>query len=188
MTSRNRGRVTPNKPTWKEGWDKRNKTYNGVYAIQKGDKIFANTGVITYVGADTPQNKPYRNGGVSEDAFAKKTAQFKKVRETVIKQERGEYGVLKRLMVSIPDWKPIEGASAYTNAWLNEQYPKKYEAGWRMHPKGGLIPPPSIKPTREKPVVCKSCGAKNFHFVATGIAKPTFHWECDKCGALYSAR
>jgi hypothetical protein len=189
MTTGRWDRVTPKTPAWKEGWDAGNETYNGCYAIKNGDKIFVNTGIITFVGADTPKTKPYRGGqGVSEENFQKEVAKYRKQHELLIHRERGAHGVLKRIMISIPNWKPIKGASAYTDEWLKEKFPKKYDAGWRMHPKQGLIPPSSIKPTLPKPVACTSCGAKKFHFVATGINKPTYHWECDKCGVLHKAR
>jgi hypothetical protein len=188
MTTGRWDRVTPKTPAWKEGWDAGNETYNGVYAIKKGDKIFVNTGIITFVGKGTKDTNPYRIGGVSEEVFAKKAAKLKQESEILIHSETGYHGTLKRLMFSIPNWKPIKGASAYTDAWLKEKFPKKYDAGWRMHPKQGLIPPASIKPTLPKPAVCTSCGAKKFHFVATGINKPTYWWECDKCGVLHKAR
>jgi ribosomal protein S27AE len=77
----------------------------------------------------------------------------------------------------------------YTNAWLKDVEPGEYAKGWRMHPKGGLIPPASIKPTKKQPEKCTSCGAKTFHFMATGLKVGTrYWWECNKCGVLHPAR
>lgn len=188
MARINWGRVTPKNPAWKEGWDERNQTYNGVYAIKKGDKIFVNTGMITFVGKGTRDTKPYRIGGVSEKEFTERAAELKQKSEILIHIEKGSHGTLKRLMFNVPNWKPIQGASVYTDEWLKEKFPKKYAEGWRMHPKQGLLPPSSIKPTRQKPEICTSCETKKFHFIATGINKPTYWWECNKCGVLYKAR
>jgi hypothetical protein len=95
-------KTTKNRPPFEKGWDAGNQTWDGVYAIKKGNKIFANTGIIHFLGETTKENEDYRTGGASATEFERLQKKHTKDREILIHTEKGKtYGALKRLMIRV---------------------------------------------------------------------------------------
>jgi hypothetical protein len=94
--------------THKKGWDAKNETYNGVYAIRKGNKIYANTGIIQFLGKTTAANRDYRTGGATARSFDAAVKRWWKNYETLVvtENEPEPVGSLKRLMVLETVLKP----------------------------------------------------------------------------------
>jgi hypothetical protein len=86
------------------GWDAKNHTFNGVFAVKRGNKIFANTGDYMYAEKITPANKSYvQKGSLSKEAFDRVVAGVKKSGQEYIIHEENDYPIeIKRLMIRVP--------------------------------------------------------------------------------------
>jgi len=96
-------KTTKNRPPLDKGWDAENETYDRVYAVKIGKKIFANTGIYMHPGKITLAQKPYVQDGVKTKAqFDKEVVKHKAFgKELIIHDETDHPIKIKRLMIRV---------------------------------------------------------------------------------------
>lgn len=96
-------KTTKNRPPLDKGWDAENETYDHVYAVKIGKKIFSNMGIYMHPGRITAAQRPYVQEGVyTKEQFDKEVAKVKaRGKEYIIHDENDHPIKIKRLMIRV---------------------------------------------------------------------------------------
>ena len=96
-------KTTKNRPPLDKGWDAENETYDRVYAVKIGKKIFSNTGIYMHPGRITIAQKPYVQESVKTKVqFDKEVAKHKAMGVEYIIHDESDHPIrIKRLMVRV---------------------------------------------------------------------------------------